>query len=136
MNDQHFCGQFAKLAKELPDLERLISRAHAGSLSQTNFLLVMKAFENIQKTLGDLADIAGDFTSAGIAELLRSAPDLSDVLDDLHSRFSAERGEKTVEILPVPGRDSECDEALAEVNRVDHQLETLKDRYRAQLKLK
>lgn len=125
MSHPDFVGQFTQLAKGLPDLERLVSRIHAGNIKQSDFLKVMESYRKIQAGLDMLVTLAESFDGNSVSGLLRGAPDMHQHLKHIGSLYSVETTEKTIAIMPTEGADEDCDEANAEVARVEAALDDL-----------
>ncbi|WWD22313.1 hypothetical protein CI109_106804 [Kwoniella shandongensis] len=125
MNHPSFSGNFTRLCKGLPDLERLLSRIHAGSLAQSKFLSVVDSFTKVKNGFQSLASAAESFVSQSVPGLLRTAPDLSSNLVHIKSMYTEFEGEKTIEILPTAGADEACDTANAEVEEIEAELDEL-----------
>jgi DNA mismatch repair protein MSH6 len=87
MNHPTFSERFHKIAKNIPDLERLISRIHAGRCKQSDFLKVMSAFKKLNAGFSDLASLAKSFNSSSVDALLRGAPDMSANLKHILSMY-------------------------------------------------
>ncbi|KLT40648.1 putative mismatch repair-related protein [Cutaneotrichosporon oleaginosum] len=121
-----FTGQFTQLVRGLPDLERLVSRIHAGSIRQTDFLKVVDQFSNIQSAIDLLVGESEKFASSSVRGLLRTAPDLSANIAHLKSMYEVENTTKTITILPTPGADPDCDDAKEAVEEIEQKLELLK----------
>lgn len=90
MANPTFTGQFTQLCRHLPDLERLVSRIHAGSVRQGDFLKVLDNFKKISTALESLSQTAEKFESASVPGLLRTAPDISSNLDHFDSMYTVE----------------------------------------------
>lgn len=135
MSAPTFTGQFTQMCKKLPDLERLVSRIHAGSLRQSDFIKVMDNFSAIQSSIESLTKVADSFDSASVRGLLRTAPDLEQYITHVRAMYTVEKDEKTVAILPTPGADDECDSADAEVSRIEDELEDLLQKAKQKLGL-
>jgi DNA mismatch repair protein MSH6 len=125
MSHPDFVGQFTQLAKGLPDLERLVSRIHAGNIKQSDFLKVMESYRKLQAGIDMLGNLADSFEGNSVSGLLRGAPDMHQHLKHIGSLYSVETTEKTIAIMPTEGADEECDEANAEVARVEAVLDDL-----------
>ncbi|XAO26442.1 hypothetical protein I312_105279 [Cryptococcus bacillisporus CA1280] len=136
MNHPRFSGDFTQLCKGLPDLERLISRIHAGSVKQSDFLQVVESFSKLQKGIDNLVDMSESLESTGVKALLRSAPDLSGMIEHIRGMYTIEQNEKTIAILPNPGADEECDAADAEVERIEEELNEILEEVKKTLKRK
>lgn len=87
MADQTFSERFHRMAKNTPDLERLISRIHAGRCKQSDFLKVLDAFKKVNSGFGQLSSIAQSFSSSSVASLLRNAPDMTADLAHIQSMY-------------------------------------------------
>lgn len=87
MNHPTFSERFHKIAKNIPDLERLISRIHAGRCKQSDFLKVMNAFKKLNTGFSDLATLARSFESTSVDALLRGAPDMTSNLGHIQSMY-------------------------------------------------
>jgi DNA mismatch repair protein MSH6 len=87
MADQTFSERFHRMAKNTPDLERLISRIHAGRCKQSDFLKVLDAFKKLNSGFGQLSATAQSFSSASVASLLRNAPDMTANLAHIQSMY-------------------------------------------------
>ncbi|WWC85565.1 uncharacterized protein L201_000429 [Kwoniella dendrophila CBS 6074] len=123
MNDNTaFSREFTNLCKGIPDLERLISRIHAGSERESKFLDVIGNFQKLQSGVEKLRSLAENFKSPSVGGLLRTIPDLSNHLEHIQSMYEEYRDGKTVAILPRPGADEECDAADAAVQDIDGRL--------------
>ncbi|WVQ64535.1 uncharacterized protein L199_002702 [Kwoniella botswanensis] len=122
-NDTSFSNEFRSLCQGIPDLERLISRIHAGSEKESKFLNVMDTFVALQHGVEKLRTIAEKFTSPSVAGLLRSVPDLSAHIEHIQSMYVVEENDKSISILPQPGADEECDSADATVAEIEQRLD-------------
>ncbi|EJT46755.1 DNA mismatch repair-related protein [Trichosporon asahii var. asahii CBS 2479] len=136
MHAPSFMSQFKELCKGMPDLERLVSRIHAGSIRQLDFVNVMNHFRRIQSSVNRLLEIAEGFESSSVAGLLRSAPDLGPHLQHIQNMFTQVTDEKTIAILPTEGADEACDEADAAVAEIEEELNAAMEQTRQELKLK
>ena len=74
------------------------------------------------------------FESSSVSGLLRTAPDLRQLIRRIESLYTVNRGEKTLEILPTEGADEDTDEAVAEVARIVGELEAELATYKRKLK--
>ncbi|ODN76137.1 hypothetical protein L202_06063 [Cryptococcus amylolentus CBS 6039] len=136
MNHPRFAGDFTLLCKGLPDLERLVSRIHAGSVKQNDFLKVVETFGKLQKGLEGLLDMSDSFDSTTIKGLLRQLPDLSAMVKHIRGMYHIQSDEKTIAIAPNPGADEDCDNADAEVERIEGGLDELLSEAKKTLKCK
>lgn len=68
---------------------------------------VLSVYERLDRAFADLTIAAEDFQSAGIKALLRSAPDVAQLVEHVQSFFTvSENGE---EVIPIDGADEEYD---------------------------
>ncbi|KAG8987176.1 DNA mismatch repair protein msh6, partial [Tulasnella sp. 427] len=128
-------AEFTQLAKGLPDLERIVSRIHAGTCKVLDFLKVLQAFEKMSKGLKKLESEAESFKSSNISGLLRSAPDLQPHIDALREQFE-EPKEKEDLLLPKDGQDEAYDEVEAEIARLKASLDKSLKKFAGQTGMK
>jgi len=84
-----FQEAFATHLNKMPDLERLISRIHAGSSRAVDFLRVLEGFEQIRDAMDEITL----YNEGGglIGQLLASMPDLKGCLEQWESAFDREK---------------------------------------------
>lgn len=103
--DRTLSEQFISSMTRMPDLERLISRIHAGSCRAEDFVKVLDGFEQIEYTMSLLQAFGG---GNGIVDrLLAAMPDLTKPLKFWKTAFDHEKA-RDFKIL-VPERDVEED---------------------------
>ncbi|KAH9933798.1 uncharacterized protein B0H18DRAFT_1082925 [Fomitopsis serialis] len=117
-----FEGEFTKVAKGLPDLERVVSRIHAKNCKVRDFLKVLTAFKSLSTGLSELADISETFQSRTILGLLRSAPDLLPHIKHVKSMFKKPE-DNADELVPEDGKDKVYDEIMEEVRELEEELD-------------
>lgn len=110
-----FQEHLSSLARGLPDLERQISRIHAGHCSIKAFKSVLQAFRKTAETFDALLDTSRSFRSTLISELLRSAPEICAALDEVDAMFTGEGSDLT----PHEGQDELFDGAVEEVRAAE-----------------
>lgn len=120
MEHPEFEDKFSGLTG-LPDLERLISRIHAGSCTIKNFLKVLKSFKKIQTTLDELLTIIGNEEVNIIQELLRKVPDVKKLLSEIEDFFTLNEEKK--DLLPLEGKDELYDAAIDEETAAERKLD-------------
>jgi DNA mismatch repair protein MSH6 len=76
----------------VPDLERLISRIHAGRCKQSDFLKVVDAFDKISNGFEKLAKASEDFETNSVSGLIRGCPDLTSFRTNLKKLYRLEEG--------------------------------------------
>lgn len=84
-----FQEAFVTHLNKMPDLERLISRIHAGSSRAADFLRVLEGFEQIRDAMDEITL----YNEGGglIGQLLASMPDLKGSLEQWESAFDREK---------------------------------------------
>ncbi|KAF8583279.1 DNA mismatch repair protein Msh6 [Ramaria rubella] len=122
-----FETEFGKLAKGLPDLERIVSRIHAKNCKVKEFLKVLECFKRLSDGLAALAETADSLESKSIPGLLRTAPDLTAYLENVESMFEMPENLIADELVPCEGKDEIYDQVQAEIEDWENQLsDTLK----------
>ena len=88
LGNPDFLTTFDVNAKGLPDLERLLSRIHAGSIRPKQFYHVLTSFEKIQDTFNKLKTEINDFKSESLLTTLNNVPDLSEFIENVRNKFT------------------------------------------------
>ncbi|KAI8584582.1 hypothetical protein K450DRAFT_216999 [Umbelopsis ramanniana AG] len=113
--------------RALPDLERLISRIHAGNCKVKEFLVVLEAFKSLQKSIDSLESYASDFNSNRLKNLISQFPKLNDQITYFGEAFQT--GEVMVDyqrittIIPQPGIEEDWDEVQATLSDYERQFQ-------------
>ena len=152
MNNPDFSERFGKMARNVPDLERLISRIHAGRCKQADFLKVLDAFEKISTGFVRLIQLAERFEGKSVAHLLKTCPDLTPFMENLRAMYTLPDGGKPFicwksfldhvlkhlpsAIIPTKGASAVCDEAADAVDAAEEALDDILEQYKAQTKCK
>ncbi|KDQ07318.1 hypothetical protein BOTBODRAFT_167161 [Botryobasidium botryosum FD-172 SS1] len=121
MKHPTFEDDFTKVAKGLPDLERIVSRIHAGSCKVKDFLKVLSSFKTISDAFKEFATTAESFDSQSIAGLLRGAPDLTPNLNHVEEQFEQLKDDPDV-LMPKEGKDEAYDEVQETINGLEGKL--------------
>ncbi|KAH9462252.1 hypothetical protein MJO28_002962 [Puccinia striiformis f. sp. tritici] len=121
MNNPSFEQTFGALSG-LPDLERLISRVHAGACTVPNFLKVLKAFEKIYNAVEELRKLIDETPALLLKELLDSLPNTEKLLQNLQDMFTLNDDRR--ELLPLEGKDESFDAALEEERQAEKALKS------------
>jgi DNA mismatch repair protein MSH6 len=129
--DSTIMDRFTASLSKLPDLERLISRIHAGRCKVQDFVRVLDGFEQIEYTMSLLGSVgAGDGL---LGQLLTSMPDLAGSLRHWATAFDRSKAKEEGLFLPEPGVEEDFDESQARVDGVLKLLEKLLQRARKDL---
>lgn len=118
----------------LPDLERMLSRIHAGSIKVKDFDRVIQGFEEIAKVIRLVTDRKFALNGA-LNEFVKQVP--SALYEDVDSWLQAFDRQKAVNenvIVPKPGVIPEFDESLASIKAIENELIELLNKYKRQFK--
>jgi DNA mismatch repair protein MSH6 len=115
--------QFTASLVRMPDLERLISRIHAGTCKAQDFVRVLDGYEQIQYTMGLLGAVGvGDGL---IGQLVKSMPDLTDLLERWKTAFDHEKAKEHGLLVPAPGVEEDFDESQEHIEEILSDLDNL-----------
>lgn len=124
--------QFSSQLVKMPDLERLISRIHAGACKPEDFVRVLEGFEQIEYTMSLLSALKG---GNGIVDrLISSMPDLEEPLSYWKSAFDRRKAREEKLLIPEKGIEPEFDDSLNRLDGIKGQLGDLLNEKKAQLK--
>lgn len=126
-----FCSQMTKM----PDLERLISRIHAGVCKPGDFVKVLEGFEQMDYTMTLLDDIKGGGNGL-VTKLLKSMPDLKEPLTYWEKAFDRKMARDEKLFIPERGIESDFDESQDNMARIKQELEDLLQEQKTALKAK
>ncbi|RQM08847.1 hypothetical protein DH86_00002962 [Scytalidium sp. 3C] len=132
--DQSMMGQFSASMTRMPDLERLISRIHAGSCRVEDFVRVLEGFEQIEYTMSLLGAFNGG--AAIIDRLLSSMPDLKKPLAWWESAFDRQKAKDLKILIPERGVEEDFDASQDRIEEIESELENLLQKQRRDLKSK
>lgn len=124
--------QFASQLVKMPDLERLISRIHAGACKPEDFVRVLEGYEQIAYTMSLLS--ASNEGSGLVDRLLKSMPDLEEPLTYWKGAIDRRRAREEKILLPERGIEPEFDESLDTMESIKGQLNELLDKKKGDLK--
>lgn len=129
--DSSIMDNFSSSLSKLPDLERLISRVHAGRCKAQDFLKVLEGFEQIEYTISLLKQF-GDGEGV-IGQLIASMPDLAGALEPWKTAFDRNTARSEGILVPAPGVEEDYDETQKVVDECLADLETLLKKTRKEL---
>jgi DNA mismatch repair protein MSH6 len=120
----------ASLAR-LPDLERLISRVHAGRCRPQDFVKVLEGFEQIEYTMSMLGSFgAGEGV---LGQLISAMPDLAGALQHWKDAFDRTKAKEDGLLIPQPGVEEDFDESQARIDNILEEMNKLLVKYRKDL---
>ncbi|KAI5803813.1 muts domain V-domain-containing protein [Geopyxis carbonaria] len=130
-NDE-FREIFNQQLSRLPDLERLISRVHAGTSRAIDFVRVIEGFEQIQETINR---IQGYGQGEGlIGELLNKLPNLEDCLSPWETAFDRGKAKTDGVLVPEYGVEADFDQSQDNIESIITELNDLLKSYTSKLR--
>jgi len=127
-----FRDVFTSQLSKLPDLERLISRVHAGNSKAQDFVRVLEGFERIQ---GAVEEIKLYGAGEGlIGQLLAKMPELEVLLQPWSTAFDREKAKKDGVLVPERGVESDFDESQDNIEAIMGALNDCLKKYSTDLK--
>lgn len=132
--DRSIREQFSSQMSKMPDLERLISRIHAGACRPEDFLRVLEGFEQIDYTMGLLGSFGGG--NGLVDRLLAAMPNLKDPLGYWETAFDRKKARDQKLLIPEKGIEEDFDNSQAELDRIKGELDDLLDAQKTALKCK
>lgn len=115
--------RFTASLMKLPDLERMISRIHAGSCKAQDFVRVLEGFEQIEYTVGLLRDLT--FGDSVIGQLILSMPDLANALTPWKEAFDHSRAKSDGVLVPERGVEEDFDASQDRIEAILAKLDKL-----------
>lgn len=108
LGDSSFRESFDELARKLPDIERITSRINANKCRPKDFTKVLDSLSVLDGKIQVLADLASDFRSTVINDVLGTIPLVSEKARSLQSMFDQAADGS---FLPRQGKDDDYEEA-------------------------
>jgi DNA mismatch repair protein MSH6 len=130
--DSTVMDRFTSSLSKLPDLERLISRVHAGRCRPQDFVKVLEGFEQIEYTMSML-DKFGSSGDGVLGQLISSMPDLAGALHHWKDAFDRAKAKDEGLFIPQPGVEEDFDESQERIDNVEKELQQLLNRARKDL---
>ncbi|KAB5584913.1 muts domain V-domain-containing protein [Coniochaeta sp. 2T2.1] len=132
--DLSFREQFSSQMAKMPDLERLISRIHAGVCKPGDFVKVLEGFEQMDYTMSLLGTLSGG--NGLVDKLVASMPDLKEPLSYWETAFDRKKARDEKLFIPSRGFETGFDESQDLIERIKRDLNALLDKQKAVLKAK
>ncbi|KAL1876183.1 hypothetical protein VTK73DRAFT_9621 [Phialemonium thermophilum] len=133
-SDRSIREQFSSQMAKMPDLERLISRIHAGACKPEDFVRVLEGFEQIDYTMGLLSAFGGG--NGLVDRLIASMPNLKDPLGYWDTAFDRRKAREERLLIPKRGIEEDFDHSQDEIKRIKDDLHALLDKQKTMLKCK
>lgn len=120
---------------KMPDLERLISRVHAGTCRALDFIKVLEGFEQIDHTMSVLKQGQGSSSEPQgvIGQLVAAVPDLESRLEYWHKAFDREKGKEAGILVPQRGIEEDFDDSQDYIESIHGELNDLLEEWRKKL---
>ena len=122
---------FTSQLSKLPDLERMISRIHAGSCKPQDFVKVLDGFEQIDYTMS-LVRNAGSGEGI-IGQLIEGMPDMKDILHGWKDAFDHDKAKEHGLLIPERGVEEDFDASQDCISDIKNKLDSLLKRTRKEL---
>ncbi|CAI4219273.1 unnamed protein product [Parascedosporium putredinis] len=130
--DRSLRDQFTSQMTKMPDLERLISRVHAGSIRADDFVKVLEGFEQIEYTMSLLGAFRG---GSGIVDrLIKGMPNLTEPLTYWNSAFKRDLAKSDKMLVPERGIDEDYDASQETITEIKERLSSLLEEKKKELK--
>ncbi|KAJ1740610.1 DNA mismatch repair protein msh6 [Coemansia sp. RSA 1086] len=122
MDAVEFCmgdagNEIAAALARMPDLERILSRVHAGRCKVADFLALLSGLDAAAGFIAQMRSTYGASAPGRIQALVALFPELD--IQELRAAFDANVAEIEGRLIPHAGSDEQYDEALAAINEVD-----------------
>ncbi|EXJ81328.1 DNA mismatch repair protein MSH6 [Capronia epimyces CBS 606.96] len=127
--------RFTSQMTKLPDLERLISRVHAGTCKVQDFVKVLEGFEQIDHTMSLLGDGAGKAPDSEgvIGQLIAAMPDLQRHLKYWGDAFDRNKAKETGVLVPERGIEDDFDNSQDSIEAIQGEFSLLLRKWRKEL---
>jgi len=125
-NNSSLVDYIDTILRKLPDLERIISRIHAGSCKVKEFIQSLKAFTIIMELFINVLNSQVDhLTSKRLKEIAQFGffDVLKEELEWFQNAFDWERATKENNITPVDGYDENYDETKQAIQEIELELQ-------------
>jgi DNA mismatch repair protein MSH6 len=129
--DRSISDKFLASMTRMPDLERLISRIHAGSCRPEDFVRVLDGFEQIEYTMDLLSAYSGG--DGVVDRLIAAMPDLKEPLKWWQTAFDHSKARDFKLLVPERGVEEEFDDSQDRITEIEGELESLLLRKRKDL---
>ncbi|KAJ5764532.1 DNA mismatch repair protein msh6 [Penicillium manginii] len=123
--------QFSSQLTKMPDLERLISRVHAGVCKAQDFVRVLEGFEQIDYTMGLLKDSGSG--EGIIGQLISAMPDMTELLEYWKTAFDRPKAKENGVLVPETGVESDFDQSQETIDQLHKDLDNILKKARRDL---
>lgn len=123
--------QFISNLTKLPDLERMISRIHAGICKPQDFVRVLDGFEQIDYTISLVRTVGSGEGIVG--QLISRMPDMKELLQHWKNAFDHAKAREAGLLIPERGEEEDFDESQDRIEGILGDLDTLLKKTRRDL---
>ncbi|KAF2103506.1 putative DNA mismatch repair protein Msh6 [Rhizodiscina lignyota] len=123
--------RFTSSLSKLPDLERLLSRVHAGRCKVGDFVKVIEGFEQIEYTMSLLSEFGEG--EGVIGQLITGMPDLASSLKYWKDAFDREKARENEILVPQTGVETDFDESQDAIDQVMEEMNAFLKKQRREL---
>ena len=113
--------QFTSQLTRLPDLERMISRIHAGSCKPQDFVRVLDGYEQIEYTMSLLQGVGSG--EGLIGQLISNMPDLRSILEPWKTAFDHSKAKEDGLLIPERGVEEDFDASQDYIEQIMGELD-------------
>jgi len=133
--DTKIRDRFTSQMSKMPDLERLISRVHAGTCKVQDFVRVLEGFEQIDHTMSLLKDGSGNAPDEEgvIGQLITAMPDLESRLKYWMSAFDRTKAKEAGLLVPERGIEEDFDHSQDSIEAIKEEFNVLLRKWRKEL---
>ncbi|ROV99650.1 hypothetical protein VSDG_03104 [Cytospora chrysosperma] len=121
--DRSIREQFSSEMAKMPDLERLVSRIHAGACKPDDFVRVLDGFEQIDYTMTLMSAFGGG--NSLVDRLIKAMPNLKEPLDFWKNAFDRRKAREEKLFIPERGIEEDFDESADNIKRIKKELDDL-----------
>ncbi|KIW98700.1 uncharacterized protein Z519_00361 [Cladophialophora bantiana CBS 173.52] len=127
--------RFTSQMTKMPDLERLISRVHAGTCKVQDFVKVLEGFEQIDHTMSLLRDGTDQKRDSEgvIGQLISAMPDLEPRLRYWHDAFDRKKAKESGILVPERGIEQDFDDSQDTIDAINKKFDDLLRKWRKEL---
>lgn len=126
--DDNLSSSFKSSTSSMPDLERLISRIHAGSCRPEDFVKVLEGFEQIEYIQ---KEILGKYSGGNgmFHRLVSTIPDLAEPLQWWKQAFDRVKAKQHKILVPERGIEEDFDASQDRIEEIHQELDSLMKKY-------
>lgn len=158
-SNQSFMSELSATLKNIPDLERLLSRIKSQSFKTgadtrailfdndqyskskiNSFLTLLQTFRRLRKSIDSMRISINNSGSKTLIQLLTLTkdgglfPDYEEAIRFFDDAFNHEEAKRTGKIIPEPGVDEDYDRCQSNINEINRQLEEYIETQRTRLR--